>query len=241
MEETSATHDAALVQESRSTWFIPGAIIAAGILLAISIYIVRTTIVPTAPKGDISYLRPVSDTDHIIGNPSAPVVIIEYADMDSSYSKAFQQTMEQLMAEYAPAGKVAWVYRHFPLIDQYRNSELHAEAAECASSLGNPNTFWSFIDILQARAPGNQVYNPENYNSIVETLGIDTARFQSCLQANLYRERVSKDISNAIEIGAYSAPTTVVLIKGQKAVPISGALPYDAMKKIIQESITRAK
>ncbi|KND51037.1 MAG: Periplasmic thiol:disulfide interchange protein DsbA [Parcubacteria bacterium C7867-007] len=237
-----ADQDVALVQESRSIWFIPGAIIAAGVLLAISIYVVRTTIPPSAPKGDISYLRPVSDSDHIIGNPTAPVVIIEYADMDSSYTKTFQQTMQQIMAEYAPGGKVAWVYRHFPLIDQYRNSEQHAEAAECASALGTTNTFWTFIDILHARAPGNQVFNPQNYDSIIESLGVDPARFESCMQANTYRERVSNDISNAIEIGAYSTPTIVVVIKGQKKpVLISGALPYDAMKKIIQESIAKTK
>jgi len=243
-EQASTAEDAALVatvRQERSTWFIPGAIIAAGLILAVSVYVVRSSHVLGAPHGDITALRAVSDADHIIGNPSAPVMIIEYADIDSSYGKAFQATMEQLMAEYAPAGQVAWVYRHFPLIDQYQNSELHAEAAECASSIGTPNTFWAFIDTLQSRAPGSQVFDPANYGSVAETLGLDTARFDSCMTAHTYRTRVSQDISNAIEIGASGSPYVVVQVKGQKAVPISGSLPYDAMKKIIQQSIAKAQ
>lgn len=242
--DVQASQDAALVAEvrkERSAWFIPGAILAAGLILAVSVYVVRSAHVLGTPKGDLSALRAVSDSDHMIGNPSAPVVIIEYADIDSSYSKAFQPAMEQLMAEYAPAGQVAWVYRHFPLIDQYRNSEQHAEAAECASSLGNSATFFSFIDVLQSRAPGNQVFDPANYGSAAEQLGLDTTRFESCMTAHTYRTRVSEDISNAIEIGASGSPYIVVLVKGQKPVAISGALPYDAMKKVIQQSIAKAQ
>lgn len=229
------------MQENRNAWFIPGAIIVAGVILAGSIYFVRSSHVLGLPDGDVTALRPLAANDHRIGNPTAPVVIVEYADIDSSYAKSFQATMEQIMAEYAPAGKVAWVYRHFPLVDQHLNSEQHAEAAECAGSLGNENSFWSFIDLVQSRAPANQQFSPDGYDDVVKTLGIDTAKFNACMTARTFRTRVSDDISNAITIGANGSPYSVVLIKGQKSIPPDGALPYDAMKKIIQQAIAKTE
>ncbi len=228
-------------QMERNKWFIPGAIIAAGILLAVSVYIVRTHHLGAAPKGDITAVTPVSSEDHIIGSPSAPVVIIEYGDIDSSFGKTFQKTMEQLMATYGAGGKVAWVYRHFPIIDQYTNSAQHAEAAECASSLGNAQAFWNFIDLVQTYAPGDQQFDPAGYDNVVATLGIDTDRFDACMNAHTFLKRVNNDISNAIAIGASGSPFTVILIHGQKPVSLSGSLPYDAMKKIVDQAIAKAK
>ncbi|MDB5265943.1 MAG: oxidoreductase [Parcubacteria group bacterium] len=240
-EQDQALEELHRTQENRNRWFLPGAIIVAGIMIAISVYVVRATHVLGPPKGDVSALAPITSQDHIIGSPSASVVIVEYADIDSSYSKSFQKVMEQLMVTYGPTGKVAWVYRHFPLIDEYPNSEQHAEAAECASSLGNANAFWSFIDFLQTYAPDNQQFDPSGYDNVAQALGIDTVRFDSCLGAHTYQTRVNADISNAIAIGASGSPYTVIVIHGQKSIPLSGSLPYDAMKKIVDQAIAKAK
>lgn len=240
-EQDAVAEDLKHARDERSKWFIPGAIIAAGLLLAFTTYWVRTHHVLGAPKGDISNLAPISPGDHIIGSPSASVVIIEYGDIDSSYGKSFQRTMEQLMATYGAGGKVAWVYRHFPLIDQYPNSESHAEAAECAASVGTPKDFWSFIDVLQALAPGNQQFDPSNYENAASTIGLNTQRFDDCITAHTYLKKVNDDITNAIAIGADGSPYMVILTHGQKPVPISGSLPYDAMKKIIDQAIAQSK
>lgn len=240
-EQERVLADVQLSRKKQGLWLIPVAIIAAGLLVAISVYVVRTTHVLGAPKGDVTAVTPVSSSDHLIGSPSAPVMIIEYADIDSSYSKAFQKTMEQLMVEYAPAGKVGWVYRHFPLIDQYPNSEQHAEAAECASALGNGKAFWSFIDLMQAYAPGDQQFDPSNYDTVASSIGVDASRFDSCMTAHTYLQKVNADITNGIAIGADASPYVVVLVHGQKPIAISGSLPYGAMKKIIDQSIAKAR
>lgn len=239
--EAQAVQDLRVAQTKRSAWFIPGAIIAAGLLLAVSVYVVRSSHVLGAPKGNLDALRPVTSADHIIGNPNAPVIVIEYADIDSSFTKSFQPVMEQIMTTYGPNGKVAWVFRHFPLVDQYPNSEAHAEAAECASSLGTSKTFWSFIDFLQAYAPGDQQFDPSNYNSVAQSLGLDTTRFDSCMAAHTYQRHVEQDITNAIDIGASGSPYSVIQIHGQKSVPLEGSLPYDQMKKVLDQAIAQAK
>ncbi len=231
----------ARIAQKREGWFIPGAIIVAGLILAVAIYNFRATDLPGSVEADLSLMRPVSELDHIIGNPSAPVVLVEYADIDSSYTKTFQATMEQLMSEYAATGQVAWVYRHLPLIDQHVYAAQHAEAAECMASLGGPNIFWRFIGALNAAAPDVQQFNPKDYPSVVSALGILPESFEACMNAHTFQERVAADFTNGIAIGAGGSPFSVLLVEGKTPVTIDGAIPYDALKKILDEAIAQAK
>jgi protein-disulfide isomerase len=217
---------------------IPLAIVFAGLILAVAIYVVRIRHAVVA-GGDPEAVRPVTPADHLIGNPSAPITIIEYGDIDSSYTKTFQLTMEQLMTEYAEGGKVAWVYRHFPLADSHPNAAAHALAAECAASLSVPTTFFRFIDAMQAAAPGDAEFNPAGYPAILAELGIDQPAFEKCMTAGTFTKRIHDDYDNALASGATASPFIVVLMPGQKPAPINGALPYRAMKKLIDESIAK--
>jgi protein-disulfide isomerase len=232
--------DETVMRGKREIWLIPGAIIAAGLLLAIATYNIRSKELTLPPEGDVSLVRPVSEADHIIGNPGAPVVIIEYADIDSNPTKDFQATMEQLMSEYAAGGKVAWVYRHLPLIDQHMNARRHAEAAECVSSLGGSDLFWRFIGAAHARAPGSQELNPLDYPAIVESLGIRAEAVEDCLTEGRFADRVSGDVENGLNAGAGGSPFSVILIKGHPPITLDGAVPYDGMKRIIEQSISKA-
>ncbi|MES2226003.1 MAG: thioredoxin domain-containing protein [Patescibacteria group bacterium] len=228
----------AIIQK-RETWILPGAILAAGLLLAIALFVLRHHTAPGSVVADLSLLRPVNAQDHIVGSPDAPVKLVEYSDIDSSYSKSFQETMEQLMSEYAAGGKVAWVYRHLPLIDQHVHAADHAEAAECIASLGGPNIFWRFISALNAQAPGDLQFDPGQYDSVVQSLGILPQSFDACVNAHTYQQRVADDFSNGLAIGAGGSPFSVLLVKGQPPVTINGAVPYDGMKRILDKATSQ--
>lgn len=225
---------------TREAWFIPVAIIVAGLIFSLAIYVHRHNRVEGSVKADITLMHPVSVSDHIIGSPDAPVKLVEYADIDSSYSKTFQQTMEQLMATYASGGQVAWVYRHLPLIDQHIYAAQHAEAAECVASLGGPGMFWRFIDALNSAAPGDIQFDPANYGGVVSSLGVLPESFDACMKAHTFQQKVGNDFQNGIAIGAGGSPFTVLLVKGQAPITIDGAVPYDGLKKIVDQAIGKA-
>ncbi len=220
--------------------FIPAAIILAGIILACAIYVIRIRHTVVTGTGNPEAVHAVTTTDHIIGNPSAPVAIIEYADIDSSFSKSFQMTMEQLMTGYASGGKVVWVYRHFPVTQLHPNSATDALAAECAGSLSTPITFFHFIDAMQTLAPGDNEFNPNQYESVVAQFSINNDSFKKCMTAGSFTKKIHDDYDNALASGATGSPFVILLIHGQKPVPINGALPYTSMKKIIDDAITKA-
>ncbi|HYD93671.1 MAG TPA: thioredoxin domain-containing protein [Candidatus Paceibacterota bacterium] len=223
----------------RSTFLVPIAIVIAGLLISVGIFYARGGNNPV-PNGNPENVRPVSPEDHLIGNPDAPVIIVEYSDIDCAYCKEFQATLTQLMADHAQTGDVAWVYRHLPLVNAHPYAAEHAEAAECVAEQGGNVLFFRFIDALQENAPGSFQSNPEDYLSIVESLGVSSASFSECLQSDRMIDRVTKDFDNAIEAGANGTPYSVVLVRGSDPIPLSGALPYETMKRVLEEALSRA-
>lgn len=226
---------------ARKEFLIPAAILLAGMILAIAVYIDRTSHQIGIFKGDPTIVRAVTPDDHLIGSPDAPVKVVEYADIGSRYSKQFQATMEEIMAEYLAGGKVVWVYRHFPASGDDINAQTHAEAAECAASLGGPDAFFRFIDNIQAQSQGSDQFSPSEYAPIIAQLGIPQADFVACLSSGKFAKRVIDDTKNAIDAGATGAPYTVILVKGAKPIPISGAIPYLGMKKVIDQAIANVQ
>ena len=229
--------------KTRSGWLVPGAIVLVGFVIAISVYTIHHHVI-VAQVGNPAAVRPVDPTtDHIIGNPAAPVVIIEYADIDSEYSKEFQPVMEQVMQTYGSGGDVAWVYRSFPLIGIDNNSEENAEASECVSVQGgvqNASTaFFKFVDALETAAPNQNEFDPKGYDAVVSQLGYSVTNFNTCLANHTYVKKVGADYENALAVGADGSPYSVLLVKGQKPATISGSLPYSTMKQIIDAQIAK--
>ncbi len=224
----------------RHPYLIPITILIAGALLAIAIYVVRTD-VSVSPLEAAASVRPVSPDDHMIGNPEAPVIVVEYSDIDCAYCKSFQATMAQLMSEYGEGGQVAWVYRHLPLIPVHPNAGLHAEAAECVAEQGGDPLFFSFIDALQQAAPGSDQFNPNGYGAVVSSLGLSQDVFTQCMESDRFVERVANDIQNAKDAGAGGTPYIVILVRGADPIPVTGALPYEPLKQVIEEAISRVR
>lgn len=85
----------------------------------------------------------VTSSDHIIGNADAPVVVIEYSDLECPYCKRFGGVMKQLVEE--SGGQVAWVYRHWIV---HEGAVTKTAAAECVAKLKGEDAFWKYIDLV---------------------------------------------------------------------------------------------
>ena len=219
--------------------FLPLIVIIAGIIISFSIYVVRVRDQITNGSGNPEAVRPVSPEDHIIGNPSAPIVIVEYADIDSEHSKKLQLTLEQLMTEYAEGNKVAWVYRHFPITELHGDAAMNAHAAECAGSISAPMTFFRFIDAMHAIAPGSVAFNPKQHGTLLTQLSLPENSFNACMSARTFEERIHEDYTNALASGATGSPYIILLVEGQAPRTIQGAPPYKTMKGIIEAEIAK--
>lgn len=182
-----------------------------------------------APKGTIN---PVTDADHIRGNPNAPIMIVEYSDFDCPFCKSFHETMTRVMNEYGVDGKVAWTYRHLPLEQLHPSAPVLAEASECVAKFGGDDAFWKFADLVFGERGINEQTNMVKLPDYVEAAGVSIADYQTCMDSKETRPDVESDFNNARDIGARGTPYSVVLVGNQQLI-INGAQPYAVVKQLI--------
>jgi protein-disulfide isomerase len=214
---------------------IPLAIIIGGLIIAGAVYV--TVAKPsTGPEGTVSkpeLIRPVDSTDHILGNPAAPIKIVEYSDFSCQFCKGFDETLHQIIATEGADGSVAWVYRHFPLTELHPNALKQARAAECAAVAGGNDAFWKLGAILFK----NQPADPAKFGTYANEAGLGES-FSSCLAGDTKAidERIAADRKNAMDMGARGTPFSVILVEGKAPVVLDGAQPYDLVKQALDQA-----
>lgn len=186
-------------------------------------------------------IREISKNDHILGNPKSEVIVIGFSDLECPYCKTFHDTMKQTMSGYA--GKIAWVFRHFPL-DIHPKSIKEAEATECAAEIGGSASFWQYVDKVFEVTPSNNGLDPNMLPKIAEEIGLDKVKFENCLKSGKYIDRIKADTEDALNAGARGTPYSVVITKSGKHIVIPGAFPYEnsdpqgpSVKAIIEEAL----
>lgn len=221
---------------------IPTAIVIAGILIAGAVFFNNkgntgspATNVLLQQEGDLEQMKPISSEDHIYGNPNAPVKIVEYSDMECPFCKGFHSTMKQIINEYGTDGKVAWVYRHFPLDSIHSKARPEAVATECANELGGNNAFWKFTNRFFELTPSNNQTDISTVlPQIAGEIGLDVNKFNSCLTSGKYDKHIQDNLDNAVATGGNGTPWSIIVAKNGKKYPLSGAQPYEAVKQLIE-------
>lgn len=218
-----------------SKYTIPVAIIIAGALIAGALYFSnKPDSAGTVPNANVPVgVSAVSADDHILGNPNAKVIIVEYSDFECPFCKDYHSVLKQIIDEYGASGEVAWVYRHFPIAQLHSKAIIEAEASECAAELGGNQGFWDYADRLYEITPSNDGLDLNQLPVIAEHVGLDPVEFQTCLDSGSQTEKVRKQFEEVVAAGARGTPHNVIFIGDQQA-PIEGAQPIEAMRSVVE-------
>lgn len=241
-------------EQTQEKLTIPWAIVAAGVIVALAIIYTGGKKSPaelgrvTASGGTSANgqrlsqqklaenVRPVSPTDHILGNPNAPIKIVEYSDIQCPFCRQFHPVMLQIMDSYGKQGKVAWVYRHFPLTAIHPLAMPAALASECVFQQGGNDKFWAYVDKLFADGLTSQT----QLSDTAKALGLDPGAFKTCLDGAKAKAVVDGDIQNGLEAGVSGTPYSIILDKdGKVLTPLAGAAPYTQIQAIIDAALAK--
>ncbi len=219
---------------------VPIAIVIAGVLIAGALYYSNAKgveqAIKTAPTGNgaaLNNMRPISNEDHILGNPSAEVIIVEYSDTECPFCKTFHTTLKRVMQEYGAGGKVAWVYRHFPIDQLHSKARKEAEALECASELGGPEKFWEYTHLLYDTTNSNDSLDAAELPRMATRVGLSADAFTACLQSGRHAAKVEADYQDAIKTGGRGTPNSILVAKDGTKTSIEGAMTYENLKGVI--------
>ena len=235
---------------------IPMAIVLAAVIIAgVLLYMYRpatttqpsanSQVAPSATVPDTSALPPVTADDHILGNPNAPIKIVEYSDPSCPYCKMFQTTMLQIMQTYGAGGKVAWVYRQFPLDkpDQngnvlHPNSGAQANAFECAAYAGGNAGFWAYEKDWYVTFPDNgagetSIVDNQQIIQTAKNVNLNTSKFSDCVLSNKFAGAIDKVYQGGFDLGINGTPTSYIVTPTGLPIAITGAQPYATLKAAI--------
>ncbi len=156
----------------------------------------------------ISQPKDISFDDHILGNPEAKNVLVEYGDLQCPACAAFEPTLKQLPDQLKDT-KV--VFRHLPLnifsADLHPNSIPAAYAAEAASAQGK---FWDWKFLAyEKQAEWSNLIDPiDKFVEYAQIAGVaDLNKFRSDITNKTYKDKLQKDISESLGLKVESTPT----------------------------------
>ncbi len=175
---------------------------------------------------------------HHRGNPNAPILIIEFSDFQCPYClQHFEQTEPLLDKEWIATDKVRVVFIHFPL-PIHPQAPKAAEASECAADQGK---FWEMHDVLFAKQSqwSGKADAPEIFKTFAKDLGLDTAKFNNCLDSGQMEAKVQDGLSLGQQAQVRGTPN-FFLIKNGQGTRIPGALPYEQFKQALIQIETGA-
>lgn len=161
------------------------------------------------------------------GPASAPIEIIEFADFECPYCIAASPTVKRVLDTYGD--RVRLVYRNYPLRNHPR-AKPAAEAAQCANEQGQ---FWAYHDHLFGTSGK---LSDADLKQTAVTLGLDASQFNKCFDDHKYQSIVETDAKAGTEAGVTGTPA--FFINGR---PLSGAQPFEAFNRIIDEEIALKK
>ena len=161
------------------------------------------------------------------GPASAPIELIEFADFQCPYCLAASPTVKRVLDTYGD--RIRFVYRNYPLAN-HPQARPAAEAAQCANEQGQ---FWPYHDRLFGE-PGK--LSDADLKQSAATLGLDAAKFNACVDQHKYRAVVDTDAQAGNDAGVTGTPA--FFINGRL---LSGAQPFDAFKRVIDEELELKK
>ncbi|HEY9623639.1 MAG TPA: thioredoxin domain-containing protein [Crinalium sp.] len=162
---------------------------------------ISTPEVPYDGQGD-RLLVPVSSRDHIRESVNASVVLVEYGNYQCPDCGAAHQAIQTLQHQLNHHLQV--VFRHFPQIRQYPQSQKAAEAAEAAGAQGQ---FWQMHDTLFKH---QYALDDSSLVEYADALKLDIPRFLRDVSGHVYLHRIIQDMDSGHISGVVYAPALFI-------------------------------
>ena len=180
---------------------------------------------PHPMLADAQTVLQITADDRVLGNPDAPVTIVEYASMTCPHCAHFaNDVLPEIKKEWIDTGKAKLVLRDFPLDEPALRAAM---IARCAP----PNRYYAFADTFfaaQEKWVGGRDYR-EALARLAKLGGMGREEFDACLNnAALENKIVEERLTASQQLEVNSTPT--FFVNGSK---FSGAPTAEEFNKVL--------
>jgi protein-disulfide isomerase len=164
---------------------------------------VATAVAQTPDKTSLLAIQP---SDHVLGDPKAPITLIEYASFTCPHCAHFSvAVLPEVKKKWVDTGKVKLIYRDFPL-DQ--TALKAAQLAECSGK----DKYFGVIDVIFATQQKWAVAS-DPIGELAKSLriaGMGDAEVKACLANDAVANGVVADYRGGETLGVNSTPTLFI-------------------------------
>ena len=182
-------------------------------------------------ESEASKLAEITAEDYVLGDRNAEVFLIEYSDLECPFCKSFHETAAQAVEDNG--GRVAWVYRHFPLDAIHPNARPAAVASECVGELGGNDAFWNYTNEIFT----NQATALSDLSGTAGIVGVNAGSVESCIDSGRTEDLVEDDYQSGLAAGVTGTPGNFVVNANGEVWSLPGAVPITTLQATIDEAL----
>ncbi|PZR55018.1 disulfide bond formation protein DsbA [Xylanimonas oleitrophica] len=169
----------------------------------------------------------VPEGAHVLGDPAAPVTVVEFADLECPYCRDATPVLRDVVA--SSGGTVRLVLRHFPLFEVHPHALVAALAVEAAGAQGR---FWEMVEELYAH---QDRLADADLVAAAERAGVPDPGAVAGPAAQRWSERVRRDYGDGLAAGVEGTPTVFV-----GGVPLRGRVTPERVRDAVAAATARA-
>jgi len=173
----------------------------------------------------------------ILGNPNAPVTLVEFGDYQCHFCNVFfHSTEEDILKNYVETGKVRMIFRDYNIIGP--DSVNASNGAHCANDQG---LFWEYHDILYSNWTGenNGWASSKNLEKFAQEIGLDMEIWSDCMTNGIHSKTILASNDDAKDLGITGTPAFFVIGPDNKVTKLSGAQPLEVFEKTFDEMLEK--
>ena len=198
--------------------------------------IIDTKTIPEATE--ISMSTFFNNASPILGNPNAPITLIEFGDFQCHFCNVhFHNTEPALLENFVTPGKVNIIFKDYTIIGN--DSVNAAHGAHCANE---QTMYWEYHNILYNNWTGenNGWAGPQNLVKYADEIKLDLELFAECMNSQRYSDLIEQSTIDAQALGISGTPAFFIIDKKNGSVQtIIGAQPYQVFERVFNSMLQK--
>jgi len=177
----------------------------------------------------------LSNGSPILGDPNAPITLVEFGDYQCHYCNVFFQSIEKdIVKNYVDTGKVKIIFKDYNIIGE--DSVIASQGAHCANDQG---LFWEYHDILYSHWTGenNGWASSENLAIFAQQIGLNMDKWSECMNKGSHSQIILKSNDDARTLQLTGTPAFFIINSEGEVSKLFGAQPFEVFKKIFDEKL----
>lgn len=171
----------------------------------------------------------------ILGDPNAPITLVEFGDYQCHYCNVFFQSIEEdIIKNYVETGKVKMIFKDYNIIGPDSINASHG--AHCANE---QELFWEYHDILYSNWTGenNGWASSSNLRIFADEINVNVDKWTECMNEKTYSKRIIDSNNDAKSLQLTGTPVFFIINSNGEVSKLFGAQPFEIFEKVFDKEL----